>query len=212
MNKQLCNWIGEELELPELASGLKNHLEQNGTKEQFIMMILSSSTIYSSGELKQMEDVLKKFKNQKPVERQKHKADNLLQGGSLKAAIAIYQAILHEEKDESIDGKFYGKVYACLGAAYGRLFLYKEAAKMYEAAYQICEEESMLRAYVYACKKFMSKVEYGALIQKSAVYQKIDEWIVEERERLEQEVQMLSYDDTLQKWKDQYRKNNAGDN
>lgn len=212
MNVQLCNWIGEELELPKLADSLKNHLKQNGTKEQFIMMILSYSAIYSAGELKQMEEILKKFKNQKPVERQKFKADNLMLGGSLKAAIAIYQAILLEEKDESIDGKFYGKVYACLGAAYGRLFLYKEAAKMYEAAYQICEEEAMIRAYVYACKQCMSKIEYSALLQKSAVYQKIDDWLVEEKERLEQEVQMLSYDDTLQKWKDQYRRNNAGDN
>lgn len=30
--------------------------------------------------------------------------------------------------------------------------LYEEAAKMYEAAFQICEEESMRRAYLYCCK------------------------------------------------------------
>ena len=212
MNLQLCQWIKKELELPELADQLIQHLEEHGSKEQFIMIILKYSAIYSAGELKQMQNVLDKFRDQKPVEKQKYKADNLLEDGSVKAAIAIYQKIIRGEREDGVEGKFYGRVYGCLGAAYGRLFLYKEAAKMYEAAYQICEEEAMLRAYVYACKQSMSKVEYNALLQKSAVYQKIDDWIIEEKERLEQEVQMLSYDDTLQKWKEQYRRNNAGDN
>ncbi len=212
MNQQLCDWIQDELELVELSENLKKHLQQNVSKEQFVMTILSESAIYSAGELNQMQDVLKKFKNQKPVERQKYKADNLLQGNSIKAAIAIYQSILRDEKDEGVDGKFYGKVYGCLGAAYGRLFLYKEAAKMYEAAYQICEEETMLQAYLYACKKYMSNVEYKELIQKSPIYQKMDQWLVEERQRLEDEVQVLSQEDILSKWKDHYRRMNVGEN
>lgn len=212
MNQQLCDWLRQELELGDLADTLKNHLQQNASKEQFVMTILTASAIYSAAELNQMQDILKKFKNQKPVEKQKFKADNLLQNNSVKAAISIYQSILRDEKDDSVDGKFYGKVYGCIGAAYGRLFLYKEAAKMYEAAYQICEQESMLQAYLYACKKYMSNVEYSNLVQKSPLYQKIDKWIEEERQRLEDEVQYLAKEDTLSKWKDHYRKMNAGEN
>ena len=211
MNEQLCEWIRVELELSELADLLKDHLKENGTKEQFIMKILTHSAIYSAAELKRMQDALQQFKNQRPVERQKFKADNLLESGSIKAAITIYQSILHDEKDESIDGRFYGKIYGCLGAAYGRLFLYQEAAKMYEAAYQICEDETMLRAYLYACKMYMSHVEYGEMLSRSQLYKKIDVWLTNERERLEQEVQVLSKEDTLKKWKERYRKNHAGD-
>ncbi len=211
MNQQLCEWIREELELSDLSDVLKKHLEQNGSKEQFIMLILKYSDIYSAGELKQMQSILDKFRNQKPVEKLKYKADNLLESGSVKAAISIYKKILQDERDESVEGKFYGRVYGSLGAAYGRMFLYKEAAKMYEAAYQICEEESMLRAYVYACKMYMAKTEYEAMLEKSQMYQRVDSWVTAERERLEQEVQMLSSDDTLRKWKDQYRKMNAGE-
>ena len=86
----------------------------------------------------------------------KYKADNLLESGAVKPAILIYQSIIHGAHDDSVDGKFYGRVYGCLGAAYGKIFLYEEAAKMYEAAFQICEEESMRRAYLYCCKKSMS--------------------------------------------------------
>ena len=135
----------------------------------------------------------------------------MLENGSIKAAITIYQSILHDEKDESIDGRFYGKIYGCLGAAYGRLFLYQEAAKMYEAAYQICEDETMLKAYLYACKMHMSRVEYGEMLNRSSLYKKIDEWLINEKERLEDEIQVLSQEDSLKKWKEQYRKNHAGD-
>ena len=65
------------------------------------------------------------------------KGDNLLESGEVEEAILVYQAILNGEKDETVDEKFYGKIYASLGAAYGRLFLYQESAKMYDCAYQI---------------------------------------------------------------------------
>ena len=211
MNLQLCQWIKKELELPELADQLIQHLEEHGSKEQFIMIILKYSAIYSAGELKQMQNVLDKFRDQKPVEKQKYKADNLLEDGSVKAAIAIYQKIIRGEREDGVEGKFYGRVYGCLGAAYGRLFLYKEAAKMYEAAYQICEDESMLKAYVYACKKFMNPDEFQELLERSRVYQKINAWVNEECERLEQEVQSLSPEDNLRSWKDRYRRMNAGE-
>lgn len=211
MNVQLCDWLDEELELSELAGKLRKHLEQNGSMEQFIFIILEASMIYSTAELQQIQNVLEKLKNQKPVEKQKFKADNLLESGSVKSAIMIYQAIIHGDRDESMEGKFYGKVYGCLGAAYGRLFLYKEAAKMYEAAFQICEEESMLKAYLYACKMYMTDAEYRGLLQRSQVYQGIDDWLYEEKARLEEEIQMLSYDDTLQNWKNQYRRISAGE-
>ena len=53
--------------------------------------------------------------------RQKYKGDNLLESGEIEEAILVYQAILNQEKDESVDEKFYGKIYAGLGAAYYRI-------------------------------------------------------------------------------------------
>lgn len=211
MNEHLCDWLEEELELKELADNLRNMLEQNGTIEQFVVTILAYSSIYTTGELKRLQYVLEKLKNQKPVEKQKYKADNLLQSGSVKSAIMAYQEIIRGERDESVDGKFYGRVYGCLGAAYGRLFLYEEAARMYEAAFQICEEESMLKAYLYACQKFMSKEEYKKLLQRSQIYMALDAVIAEEATEIEESVQVLQYDDTLENWKNQYRRLSSGE-
>lgn len=211
MNEQLCDWLEEELELPELAESLRRMLEQNSTMEQFVVTILAYSSIYTTGELRQIQDVLEQLKNQKTLEKQKYKADNLLQSGSVKSAIMAYQDIIQSERDESLDSKFYGRVYGCLGAAYGCLFLYKEAADMYETAFRICEEESMLKAYLYACRCYMTRDEYNRLLQKNHTYQRIEGILQEEICEIENSVKVLQYDDTLEQWKNQYRRISTGE-
>jgi len=211
MNEQLCDWLEEELELRELADNLRQSLNQDGSAEQFAITILAHSSIYTTAELKHIQSVLDKLKNQKPIEKQKYKADNLLEGGAVKQAILIYQSIVHGERDDSVDRKFYGRVYACLGAAYGRLFLYKEAAKMYEAAFQICEEEAMLKAYIYACRQYMPTEEYKVLLQKSQVFQGVEICLQEEIAELDQVMKFSLEEDTLEEWKEGYRRMGTGE-
>lgn len=211
MNARLCDWLEEELDLKELAEHLRQLLEQNGTIEQFVVTILAYSSIYTTGELHQIQEVLEQLKNQKPVEKQKYKADNLLQSGSVKSAILAYQEIIRGERDESVPGTFYGKVYGCLGAAYGRLFLYEEAARMYEAAFQICEEESMLKAYLYACRRYMNQETYQELIRRSRMYMELDAKLMQEVSGIENSVQVLQYEDTMEQWKNQYRRLSTGE-
>ena len=138
MNTQLCDWLEEELGMDRLASDLRDVLRLHGSVEKFVLTILKASKIYREPEMIRIQNVLEHLKNQKDIERQKYKGDNLLESGEVEEAILVYQAILNQEKDESVDEKFYGRIYAGLGAAYGRLFLYQEAARMYDRAYQIC--------------------------------------------------------------------------
>ncbi len=211
MNEHLCEWLEEELELTELAKSLRQHLEQYGSMQQFVVTILAFSSIYTTAELNHVQSVLDKLKNQKPVEKQKFKADNLLANGALKPAILIYQSILQGEVDETVDKKFYGRVYGCLGSAYGKMFLYEEAARMYEAAFQICEEESMLKAYLYCCYRYLPLNEYGALISKSPIYQSIDRDMKIFIEEMEGKLKFSMTEDTLEKWKENYRKVGTGE-
>ena len=211
MNQKLCDWLEEELELKELADNLRQTIAQNGSAEQFVVTILAHSSIYTTAELKQIQDILEKLKNQKPIEKQKYKADNLLESGAVNQAILIYQSIVQDEIDESVDKKFYGRVYGCLGTAYGRMFLYQEAAKMYEAAFQICEDVSMLEAYLYACSKYMTKKEYQDMLDRSQIYQKIHMDTQSKLEEMEQKICFSMQDDTLEQWKEQYRKIGTGE-
>ena len=211
MNRQLCDWMEEELELTELADKLKQLIKQQASVEQFVLTILSYVSIYTTGELKQIQDVLQKLKNQNPMEKQKYKADNLLESGAIQSAILIYQSIVNGEPDESVDRKFYGRVYGCLGAAYGRLFLYEQAAKMYEKAYDICGEQSMLKAYLYACRKYMPAQEYNRLLSKSSMYQQTDSGIYWEMSEVAANVPYKIGIEMLYDWKTKYRKMGTGE-
>ena len=124
INRQLCDWLEEELELYDLADELRGILDQNGPVEQFLLAVLSHASIYSSSEITRIHNVLEHLKNQNEVEREKYKADNLLKAGEVASAILVYQSIVGKEWDDSVGREFYGQVYGCLGSAYGRLLLY----------------------------------------------------------------------------------------
>ena len=206
MNEQLCTWLEEELEMKDLAGMLRDVIRLNGSVEKFVLTILKYSRIYRDPEMIRIQNVLERLKNQKDIERQKYKGDNLLESGEIEEAIIVYQAILNQEKDETVDAKFYGRIYAGLGAAYGRLFLYEESAKMYDRAYQICEDTALLKPYLYASYKYMSLEEYHILLTKHEEYVVINAQMRQEIEDVKQELSSELDEKMLDKWKRQYRR------
>ena len=93
MNGQLCDWLDEELEMKALASELRDVLRLHGSVEKFVLTILKSSRLYREPEMIRIQNVLEHLKNQKDIERQKFKGDNLLESGEVEEAILVYQAI-----------------------------------------------------------------------------------------------------------------------
>ena len=152
------------------------------------------------------EMCIRDSKNQKDIERQKYKGDNLLESGEVEEAILVYQAILNEGEDENTDPKFYGKIYASLGSAYGRMFLYQQAARMYDRAYQICEDPKLLKPYLYASYKYMSMEEYHILLTKNDTYAEINTELRSEMKEIREGIQMEMSEQLTDKWKQQYRR------
>ena len=118
----------------------------------------------------------------------------------------LYQAILNEGEDENTDPKFYGKIYASLGSAYGRMFLYQQAARMYDRAYQICEDPKLLKPYLYASYKYMSMEEYHILLTKNDTYAEINTELRSEMKEIREGIQMEMSEQLTDKWKQQYRR------
>ena len=110
MNEQLCRWIADELEMQDLAVKLVELIRNHGSVEKFVVLVLHESRIYTPGEMAHIQNVLEKLKNQKEVERQKYKADKLMESGELESAILVYMSIVNGEKDDSVDKRFYGRV------------------------------------------------------------------------------------------------------
>ena len=206
MNEQLCVWLDEELGMPRLAGQLRDVIRLRGSIEKFVLTILKDSKIYREPEMIRIQNVLERLRNQKDIERQKYKGDNLLESGEIEEAILVYQAILNQEKDESVDAKFYGRIYAGLGAAYGRLFLYQESARMYDRAYRICEDPRLLKPYLYASYKYMSLEEYHILLTKHDNYVEINAKMRQEIEDIRNSMQLELNDVLVEKWKRHYRR------
>lgn len=206
MNEQLCVWLEDDIGMKELAEHLRDVIRMRGTVEKFVLTILKSSGIYKEPEMIRIQNVLERLKNQKDIERQKYKGDNLLESGEIEEAILVYQAILNQELDESVDPKFYGKIYASLGSAYGRLFLYQEAARMYDRAYQICEDPKLLKPYLYASYKYMSMEEYHILLTKNDQYAEINTEMRSEMKEIRDNMQVEPDEMLTEKWKQQYRR------
>lgn len=208
MNDMLCNWLEEELELTELSEDLRELLEKHSSIEYFVLSILNFSAIYTQLEMNQIKRVLEKSRNQKDVEKQKYKADNLFENGAVEESILIYQSILNEAKDETVGEEFYGKLYGCLGAAYGRLFLYEEAMKMYDKAFQICSDPTMLEAYIYAAFKALPQEEYHLFLEKSEIFQGLHIKIQEELQSVidQMEKKKEPKEELVENWKNEYRK------
>ena len=206
MNEQLCGWLEEDIGKRELADQLRDVIRMRGSVEKFVLTILKSSGIYKEAEMIRIQNVLERLKNQKDIERQKYKGDNLLESGEVEEAILVYQAILNEGEDENTDRKFYGKIYASLGSAYGRMFLYQQAARMYDRAYQICEDPKLLKPYLYASYKYMSMEEYHILLTKNDTYAEINTELRSEMKEIREGIQMEMSEQLTDKWKQQYRR------
>jgi tetratricopeptide (TPR) repeat protein len=209
MNEQLCAWLDDELGLPTLAGALRDIIRTRGTVENFVTTILKSSNIYTDSEMIVIQNVLEKLKSQKSIERQKYKGDNLLESGETEGAILIYQGILGESNDENVGAKFYAEIYASLGAAYGRLFLYQEAAKMYDRAYQMCGDVKLLKPYLYASYKYMSMPEYAILLTKNTIFAEINTQMRKEMEEIKANMQIEISEELMEKWKRQYRRSHV---
>lgn len=206
VNEQLCHWIAEELELEAMADILIGLLRNNCSLEQFVVCVLSESKIYTPGEVAHIQNVIEKLKNQKDVERQKFKADTLMERDELESAILIYMSIINGPRDGSVDKRFYGRVYACLAAAYGRAFLYEESAKMYEKAYKICEDKSMLEGYLYACYRYMPADEYQKMIMGNEVLLQVDNKLAEKISNVKKSMEVPFSKTDFEQWKKEYRR------
>lgn len=206
VNNRLCSWIGDELELADLEEQLREKLRNNCSMEDFILTILRESNIYAAADIHKIQNILEHLQNQKDVEKTKYKADSLQNSGEYETAILVYQSIIYKDWDESVDKKFYGQVYACMGAAYGHQFLYEEAARAYYEAYRICEQPEMLKAYLYCCYRYLPENEYVKMLSGNPVYLSMGTIIKDEIRKMQKKVKADLSEETCNQWKKEYRR------
>lgn len=206
MNARLCDWLQDELGMEEMASTLRKELEQNASLAEFILTILKGSIIYAPSEIAKIQGTLERLQDQSEAEKTKYRADTLFRAGEYASAILVYQSMINREWDDSQDKSFYGRIYGCLGAAYGHLLLYEEAAYMYEKAYRICEDEDMLKAYLYTCRKIYPKEQYTKMLSGNSAYLTTNARLREDLEEIKKGMKLSVDESKIDLWKREYRR------
>ena len=110
------------------------------------------------------------------------------------------------EWDNSVSKLFYGKVYASLGAAYGRRFLYEEAARVYLEAYRICGDMEILRTYLYCCYRALPEDQYVKMLSGNSVFLNMASAMKEEIREVQREIDVDISEEQFELWKKEYRK------
>lgn len=173
MNKELCGWIDEELEMGQLASTLLQTLP-GMSLSRFVVTILSSVGFCDDEELEEIQHTLQSLKDQTEQEQRKKKADNLLKNGKYEFAIREYEHIL-KKPDDKLDRSFYGRARHNMGVSYAKQFLFEEAAAEFLAAYQLSGDEETLKEYFCACYMYMPEDKFQELTMENNTYARVAE-------------------------------------
>ncbi len=89
------------------------------------------------------------------------------------------------------------------------LFLYQESARMYDRAFLICGDITMLEPYLYASYRYMSMEEYHILLTKNETYMEVNAKMRQRCDEIRKETERLYTVQDLEDWKYQYRRSHV---
>ncbi|MGN0480621.1 MAG: hypothetical protein ACI4EV_03550 [Lachnospiraceae bacterium] len=150
VDEELIKFIGEELGESGLAQRLTYLKKAKAGLAELVITILKYVDYYDSSEIEQVRETLESINTRNVYERLKMRADTLLENKKYIGAIKNYEKIIQGEKDLTLPGIFYAKVYHNLGCAYGNMFLYDKARDCFAKAYETGQHEESKKCLIAA--------------------------------------------------------------
>ena len=80
---------------------------------------------------------------------------------------------------------------------------------MYDRAYQMCGDKTLIKPYLYASYRYMSLEEYHILITKQDDYMEINAQMRREIDEIKETMTDDVSPELLEKWKRQHRRNHS---
>lgn len=169
INEELCDWIRDELGMRKLYVRLYQALEQGGSIGNFILPIFKEIHYLSQEEFKNVQEQIQKVEVQPDEIRRKLKGDYLNEQGMYMNAIGEYEKLLLTGKRSALGNQFYADVLSNMGAAYGNLFLFQEAADCYKEAYTYKQSVQNYDSYLYATWMLLSEKEFQEFVKREGI-------------------------------------------
>ncbi|MDD6572594.1 MAG: hypothetical protein PUF12_09455 [Thermoflexaceae bacterium] len=154
----LIDFIRNETKDKWLADELAFLKEKNAGLREMVITILLYVDYYTKKEVDELRTLIDNLSALGAEERLKRRADNFLFNKKYDSAIKNYADILNA-KEHMMKDDFYGNVFHNTGTAYGKLFLFEQAAECFKMAYQLNNREESLKGYFMAAALAGIKVD-----------------------------------------------------
>lgn len=158
VSDKLARWLDEQCGLPTLAHALYALVNQRGSASAYVGMILEYAGLYPAKTISHVETVIRNSAGLNPYERQKTKADYMLQNGRYMLALDRYDELL--SRLPSGERELRGKVLHNRGVVNARLFLFERAQEDFLAAYQSNGSVESLKLFLTAHRMQDKEEEY----------------------------------------------------
>ena len=149
VDEQLIEFIRNDTKDKWLADELTFLKEKKAGLRELVITILLYVDYYTKNEVDELRTLIDNLSALGTEERLKRRADNFLVNKKYDSAIKNYADILNQ-KEHSMKDDFYGNVFHNTGVAYGRMFLFEQAAECFKMAYQLNNKEESLKEYYMA--------------------------------------------------------------
>ncbi len=224
LNSHLVTWIRQELNMEELASQTETIIGEEKGVEELAAVVLKSIHYLTESEYNCYIQKLKKIKDMTPFERNKRKADDLVQNKRYYKALQEYSLLLKEPEAEEVEVA--SKIYHNMGVAYSKMLLFKEGSECFLKAFLTMPGKESMRQYKLALRLCEKNIEEDELVRQFPssdtmdiqVYQEMQEAIEKDNKKsmkIHQLIQLknegkvamyyINMEETLQEWRDECR-------
>lgn len=135
VSRSLADWLDVQCGLSELAHALYALVNQKGSAGAFVGTILEYVGLYPAEKSREVEHLIKNNADLTPFEKQKAKADYIMQNGHYFVALEQYESLLSKLPRE--ERKLHSSLLHNMGTANARLFMFRQAAEAFLAAYRL---------------------------------------------------------------------------
>lgn len=148
VSEKMARWLDEQCGLSKLAHVLYGLANQKCSASAYVGTILEYIGLYPADVIAHIEALIKESAGMNPYERQKAKADYMLQNKRYVIAIDRYDELLSKLPKE--EKEIRAKALHNRGVAGAKLFLFEHAQEDFMAAYQISGNAESLHQFLAA--------------------------------------------------------------
>ena len=148
-DEKLIDYIENQLDNTKVASGLRQAIEHDATLSEMVSVVIKNSGYHNANEIHDFQKQLDLLRASSMTERQKAKADILMNNRKFSMALDIYNKIA-QNREPDISGEFYGNVYNNIGVVYANVFDFEQAKLYFSRAYSTNHDLLSLKHLIYA--------------------------------------------------------------